>query len=245
MPTLSWSARTAPCDRCAACVGVAVAELAGPAGSLGGSFLRRPARPRAPAKVAVVAAAGGGGGPAPPTPPAPVLAPIDFGDDGPAVPVGPGRGRGGGRGNGGRGRAVDPGHGLPWLDCTVDNVRFILDPYTGSIGCHCKVHVGCKVNRVNTKLPIGYFGAWAAIAALPEYDTQAKHFAARLDRYGPDAPLAYEKRVAIRAAIVADPRYALLVGPVVLACVGPISSLYSRGQRLAVSKHTKYPAASC
>ena len=48
----------------------------------------------------------------------------------------------------------------PWDQIITDLGKFILDPHTLSIGCHCRRHTGCGINKVGHKQPIGYFMAW-------------------------------------------------------------------------------------
>ena len=88
-----------------------------------------------------------------------------------------------------------------WLKCDTPDAGFTLNPYTFSIGCRCKHHKDCEPNRVATKLPVGWFMAWLAIAKDPEYSTRELHFKARRD---PDV-VAYANRLAGRDKANADP----------------------------------------
>ena len=107
---------------------------------------------------------------------------------------------------------------LDWPRCETDLAVFTLDPYSGSIGCHCKhpAHQGsnrpCVANRVATKQPAGYFLAWLLAAhGFPNRDT---HFAARLFKFATPEQLdiaGYAKRCEGRAFAMAHPEYRLLL----------------------------------
>ena len=135
---------------------------------------------------------GGGGGGDPPL--------VDSGGDGdpPPVDVGPA-----------------PEHDREeWLKIELDDARFILDPYSMSIGCHCKTHRNCRVNKVVTKMPVGYFMAW--LAAAGRFASRDEHFRARTwteDKTpdGFDTVVSFVQRDAGREAAKADPSYARLL----------------------------------
>ena len=100
----------------------------------------------------------------------------------------------------------------PWLVCYTPEAEFHLNPYTFSVGCHCKLHgPTCKLNRMADKQPVGYFLAWIAVGSGPLYSTRELHFNARLDRHGDNAVMSYENRVAGRARAMANPIYELLL----------------------------------
>jgi hypothetical protein len=99
-----------------------------------------------------------------------------------------------------------------WLKFTVGNIRVVINPYNLSMGCHClnRGHGTCRINKVATRLPAGYFLAWADWEPKPgEADNQANHFAARLDS-ADGGTVSYEKRKSCRDRCKADPRYARL-----------------------------------
>ena len=150
------------------------------------------------------ASSGGGGGPVrggghgaapPPVPPPP---------DPPAPGIGgPGEPRG-------LADALAP-HGGDWRRIDTDVSTFILDPYTGSIGCHCKKHgMACKVNKVRTKSPIGFFAAWISACDDPRFATKAIHGAAKRDRTEPAGVLSYARRAEGRHRWQADRQFAAL-----------------------------------
>eukprot|EP00974_Lingulodinium_polyedra_P045230 4337379-Lingulodinium_polyedra.AAC.1 len=77
--------------------------------------------------------------------------------------------------------AVEPlpgPRGGDWLRVHTAHATFALDPYTSSIGCHCRRHPKCVVNRVARKRPVGFFLAWLDAANDPEFDDRERHFAA-------------------------------------------------------------------
>ena len=131
---------------------------------------------------------GGGGGDGPGPGPAPIapVAPV------PPAPPGPGI-----------------GHGLDWQEFTVAGVaRFIRNPYNGSIGCHCLQHgKDCRVNRVATKLPVGYFVSWSDDAV--NHAERDSHFQARLDT-APGGVVSYINRCAARERVRHNPLYTIL-----------------------------------
>ena len=72
--------------------------------------------------------------------------------------------------------------------------------HTLSIGCHCKQHKGCAVNKVSTKQPIGYFMAWLDT----KFKDRESHMKARFDRVG---VVSFERRQAGRQRAQNDPQY--------------------------------------
>ena len=91
---------------------------------------------------------------------------------------------------------------------TVEGLgSFVLDERTQSIGCHCQAHPLCRINRVATKLPVGYFMAW--LASADEYRTKADHMQARCDR-GFGGVVGYNRRQAGRIRAAGIPAMAML-----------------------------------
>ena len=89
-----------------------------------------------------------------------------------------------------------PRNGEEWRRVEVEGLgTFVLDELTQSIGCHCPVHSLCRINKLATKFPVGYFMAW--LAAADTYPTKANHMAARFDRR-PGGVVGYELRRAAR-----------------------------------------------
>jgi len=100
---------------------------------------------------------------------------------------------------------------MPWLTVETPDAIFVLNPYSYSIGCRCLRHgATCRPNRSAEKQPVGYFAAWLAVAALPQYDSRATHFAARTDRLGDDAVMSYANRVKYRDLWKDNPLYSTL-----------------------------------
>jgi hypothetical protein len=89
--------------------------------------------------------------------------------------------------------------------------RFVLDPATNSIGCHCPYHGRtCRVNRVAHKYPVGYFMAWLQSAPqFTEPEARDLHFRARLQN-AEGQPLSLPFRQAGRAAAHGQPELARL-----------------------------------
>ena len=146
-----------------------------------------------------------------------------------------GDGGGGGGGGGDIPPPIGPGDGVPpppvappdavprappvprrlveakeWLVCEVPGARFILDPYSLSVGCHCTLHgTQCGVNKVVTKQPVGYFLAWLQAAHL--FTDAADHKAAKTIIGGDRPIVSYDQRVAGRKRAEDDPLYAKLL----------------------------------
>ena len=140
---------------------------------------------------------GGGGGPGerPPVidPPPPVVAPD------PVVAVPP---------------ILPPPDDVEWHRIDTPLALFVLDPYSGNIGCRCKHplhtdhHLPCRINRMRTLQPVGYFLAW--LLASDRFIGRQPHHGSRLwrNRVGDRASVvSYEDRLAGRAFAIANPVY--------------------------------------
>ena len=88
---------------------------------------------------------------------------------------------------------------MVWNKVVLPFAMFVLDPRTLSIGCHCRRHgvSKCRINKMNTKQPIGYFFAW--LAAADGCLEAGPHKDCRHRELGDNAVVSYEQRVAGRA----------------------------------------------
>ena len=112
-------------------------------------------------------------------------------------------------------RPVDPPVEVrDWLRVETELAVFELDPYSGNIGCRCKhpehkdEKLLCRVNKMRTKCPAGYFLAWLLDA--DNHRGRTSHFASRLwKEVHPQHTdvTSYEKRVLGRAFALARPEY--------------------------------------